>query len=57
MQLAYVDELAKDKNGAKYILLRQNLFDKVVDAKGNRTKESKETDRVISTMITKKSRH
>ena len=27
MDLAYVDKLAKDKNGVKYLLVRQDLFD------------------------------
>ena len=33
MDLAYVDKLAKYKNGIKYILVRQHLFDRTVDAK------------------------
>ena len=28
MDLAYVDKLAKDTNGVKYLLVRQDLFDK-----------------------------
>ena len=43
MVLAYVDELAKDKNGLKYLLVRQDLFDRTVDAKIMKTKDSKET--------------
>ena len=39
--LAYVDKLAKDKNGVKYILVRQDLFERIVDAKGMKTKDSK----------------
>ena len=54
MDLAYVDKLAKDKNGVKYLLVRQDLFDRTVDAKGMKTKDSKETVRAILTMITKK---
>ena len=34
MDLAYVDELAKDNNGVNYLLVRQELFDGTVDAKG-----------------------
>ena len=56
MDLAYVDKLAKDKNGVKYLLVRQNLFDRTVDAKGMKTKDSKETVRAFLTMITKKNR-
>ena len=39
--LAYVDELATDNNGVKYLLVRQQLFDGAVDAKGIETKDSK----------------
>ena len=41
MDLAYVDELAKDNNGVKYLLVRQDLFDRTVDAKRMKTKDSK----------------
>ena len=34
MDLAYVDKLAKDNNAVKYLLVRQDLFDRTVDAKG-----------------------
>ena len=40
MDLAYVDQLAKDNNGVKYLLVRQGLFDGTVDAKVMRTKDS-----------------
>ena len=33
MDLAYVGKLAKDNNGVKYLLVRQALFDRPVDAK------------------------
>ena len=56
MDLAYIDKLAKDINGVKYLLVRQDLFDRTVDAKGMKTKDSKETLRTFSTMITKKNR-
>ena len=55
MDLAYVDKLAKDNNGVKYLLV-QDLFDRTVDAKGMKTKDSKETVRSFLTMITKKNR-
>ena len=42
MDLAYVDKLAKDNNGVKNLLVRQDLFDRTVDAKGMKTKDSKE---------------
>ena len=56
MDLAYVDKLAKDNNGVKYLLVRQDLFDRTVDAKGMKTKDSKETVHAFLTMITKKNR-
>ena len=54
MELAYVDELAKDNNGVKYLLVRQDLFDRTVVAEGMKTKDSKETVGASLTMITKK---
>ena len=56
MDLAYVDKLAKDNNGVKYLLVRQDLFDRIVDAKGMKKKDSKETVKTFSKMITKKNR-
>ena len=32
MDLAYVDKLAKENNGVKYLLVRQDLFDRIVNA-------------------------
>ena len=54
MDLAYVDKLAKDKNGVKYLLVRQDLFGRTVDAKVLKTKDAKETLKTFSKMITKK---
>ena len=56
MDLAYVDKLAKNNNGVEYFLVRQDLFDRTVDAKGMTTRESKETVRPFLIMITKKNR-
>ena len=56
MDLAYVDKLAKEKNSVKYILVRQDLFDRTVNAKGMKTKDSQETVKAFSCMITKKNR-
>ena len=53
LDLAYVDKLAKDNNGVKYLLVRQDLFDRTVDAKGMKTKDSKGTFRAFPTLITK----
>ena len=54
MDLTYVDKLAKDYNGVKYLLVRQYLFDRTVDAKRMKTKDSKEFVRAFLTMTTKK---
>ena len=56
MDLAYVDKLAKDNNGVRYLLVRKDLFDRTVDAKGMKTNDSKETFRAFLTMIGKKNR-
>ena len=56
MDLAYVDKLAKDNIGVKYLLVRQDLFDRTVDAKGMKKKVSKENVRAFLSMITKKNR-
>ena len=56
LDMAYVDKLAKDNKGVKYLLVRQDLFDRTVDAKGMKSKDSKETVRAFLSMITKKNR-
>ena len=56
MDLAYVDKLVKDNNGVKYLVVRQDVFDRTVDAKGMKTKDSKETARAFLARITKKNR-
>ena len=56
LDMAYIDKLARDKNGVKYLLVHPDLFDRTVDAKGMKTKDSKETVRAFLTMITKKNR-
>ena len=56
MDLAYVDKLAKENSGVKYLIVHQDLFDRNVDAKGMKRKDSKETVRAFLTMITKKNR-
>ena len=42
MDLAYVDYLAKDDNVVKCLLVRQDLFDRNVDAKGMKTEGSRD---------------
>ena len=54
MDFAYVDKLAKEINGVKYLIVRQELFDRTVNAKGMKTKDSQETVKVFSSMVTKK---
>ena len=43
VDLAYVDKIAKDDIGGKYLLIRKDPFDRTVVAKGMKTKDSKET--------------
>ena len=54
--LAYVDKLAKENNGVKYLLVRQDVSDKTVNAKGMETRDSQETVKAFSSMITKTNR-
>ena len=56
IDLANVDKLAKDKSVVKFLLVRQDLFDRTVDARGMKTKDSKKTVKTFSKMITKKNR-
>ena len=42
MDLAYLHKLAKDNNGAKYLVVRQDVLDRTVNARGMKTKDSKE---------------
>ena len=41
MDLAYVDKLAKENQGVKYLLDRQDLFDRTVNARGMKIKDCK----------------
>ena len=50
MDIAYVDKLAKENNGVKYLLVRQDLFDRTVNAKGMKTKDSQETVKAFSSI-------
>ena len=56
LNLAHIDRLAKDDNGVKYSLVRQDLFDRTVDANGTKREDSKEMVRKFLTTITKKHR-
>ena len=53
MDLAHIDELAKENNDVKYLLKRQDLFDRTVNAKGMETKDRQETVKAFSSIITK----
>ena len=53
LDLAYVDKLAKKNNGVKYLLVRHDLFDGTVDAKGMRTEDSEESVSAFLTTATK----
>ena len=52
--LPYVNKLAKDSNGVRYLLFRQDQFDRTVDIKRLKTKDSKETVCAFLILITKK---
>ena len=56
LDLAYVDKLVKENNDVKYLLFRQDLFDRTVNAKEMKTKDSQETVKAFSSMITKRNR-
>ena len=54
MDLAYVDNLVKEKNSVKCLLVRQDLFDRNVNAKGMKKKESQESLDAFLSNVTKK---
>ena len=56
IDLPYVDTFAKENNVVKYLLVRQDLFDRNVNAKGMKTKDSQEIVNGFSSIITKKNR-
>ena len=56
MDLAYVDKFSKENNSVIYLLVRQDLFDRTVNAKGMKTKDSQETVNAFSSTITKRNR-
>ena len=56
MYLADVNKLSNYTNGVKFLLVRQDLFDRTGDAKGMKTKDSKETVNTFPKMITKKNK-
>ena len=56
MDLGYVDKLAKENNGVKFLLVRQDLLDRTLNAKGMKTKDSQETVKAFASMITNRNR-
>ena len=52
MDQAYVDKIAENINGVNYLIVRQLLFHRTLNAKRMKTKE--ETIRAFSTMLTRK---
>ena len=56
IELANVDEPTRHKNGVKYLLVRQDLCGRTVDAKRMTVKDSKETVCSFLCIITKKNR-
>ena len=56
MDLAHVEKMEKENNGVKILLFRHDLFDRTVNAKGRKTKDSQETVKAFSSMITRKKR-
>ena len=56
MDLAYVDNLSKENNGVKVLFVRQDLFNRSLNASGMKTKDSQETVKAFSSMIIKKNR-
>ena len=56
IDLAYVDKLVKENSGVKCLLVRQDLFDRTVNAKGTKSKDSQETVTAFSSMVTKRNR-
>ena len=56
LDLAYVDKLAINNNGVKYVLPRQDLFDRTVEARGMETQESNERVCAIRTLVREKNR-
>ena len=54
MDFAFVDNMAKENKGVNYWIVRQDLFDRAVNAKGMKAKDSQEHVKAFSSMITKK---
>ena len=57
MDLAYGDKLAKDNDGVEYLLVRQDLFGRTVDARGTKTKDSYEMFHAFAERTLRSLRH
>ena len=47
MDSAYIDRLANENNGIKFLISRQDQFDRTVDGKDMKTKDTEEIVRAI----------
>ena len=56
MNLEFVDKLAKDNNGVKFLLVPQDMFDRTVDANWIKTKNSEETVKFFCKIFARKNR-
>ena len=56
MDVAFVDKMEKWRKGVKFLLFREELFDRTKVAKGIKTKDFAETARAYSTMNLKTNR-
>ena len=54
MDVSYLDDLAKTKNGVEYLIVSQDPLQKAMNAKKNENKQLRETFRAFLTMTTKR---
>ena len=54
VHVAYIEYFAKNNNGVKYLLVLQDLFDRTVNAKEMKTKDSQKTVKAFPFIITKR---
>ena len=48
MDLAYVDKLAKENDGVKFLLVQQDWFDRTVNAKGMKKRFPRNCENLFS---------
>ena len=56
MDLTFVEKLVRDNNGFKCLLLRQDMFERTMDGRGMKTKDSNETLITFSKILTGRDR-